>query len=80
MFKLIFLLFVALLLVLMGMNNRSTVAFSLPPLLPKSVTLPSALMYVAFFSVGVITGCVVMAGNGKGKGSGSSAGKSSKPK
>jgi uncharacterized membrane protein YciS (DUF1049 family) len=70
-FKTVFLLVILLLLVLMGMNNRAQVDFTLPPLLRKTVHLQSALMYFAFFAVGVITGTVLTAGTGK-KGSGPS--------
>jgi uncharacterized integral membrane protein len=78
-FKTLFLIIVLLLLVMMGMNNRSTVTFVLPPLLPKAVTQPAALMYFAFFAIGVITGTVLTAGSGKGGGGGSNkASKSSK--
>lgn len=68
--KTIFLIVVLLFLVLMGMNNRSTVDFSLPPVLPKKITLPAAQMYFAFFAVGVITGTILTAGGGKGGGGG----------
>ncbi len=75
-FKTIFALLVLLLLVLMGINNPRTIEFYLPPLV-KSVRLPSALMYFAFFAVGVLTATVLTAGGGK-KSSGSSASKSDK--
>lgn len=74
--KTVFIIVVLLFLVLMGMNNRGTVDFSLPPLLPKTITLPSALMYFAFFAVGVLTGTILTAGSGKGGGGG--GGKSGK--
>ena len=75
-FKTIFLLIVLLLLVLMGMNNRGLVDFSLPPILPNTVKLQAALMYFGFFAVGVLTGTILTAGGGK-KGS-SGAGKPNK--
>ena len=66
-FKTVFLMVILLLLVLMGMNNRSPVSFALPPILPKAVTQPAALMYFGFFAVGVLTGTVLTAGrSGKG--------------
>ena len=68
--KTIFLLVVLFFLVLMGRENRGTVDFSLPPVLPNKITLPSAMMYFAFFAVGVITGTVLTAGGGKGGGGG----------
>jgi len=69
---------VLLLLVMMGMNNRSQVSFALPPILRKAVTQPAAIMYFAFFAVGVITGTVLTAGGGKKGGSSSSSPKPSK--
>lgn len=74
-FKAIFLIIVLLLLVIMGMNNTATVAFSLPPILPSKVISPAAYMYFAFFAVGLLTGTILTAGAGK-KGGGSA--KSSK--
>ncbi len=68
-FKTLFLILVLLLLVLMGMNNRTTVSFSLPPLLKQSVSQPAAIMYFAFFAVGVLTGTILTAGRGSSKGS-----------
>lgn len=70
-FKTIFALLVLLLLVLMGMYNLRPVDFALPPLV-KSVRMPSALMYFAFFAVGVLTTTVMMAGSSKGSSSSSS--------
>ena len=49
--KTIFLLVVLFFLVLMGRENRGTVDFSLPPVLPNKITLPSAMMYFAFFAI-----------------------------
>lgn len=60
--KTIFLIVVLLFLVLMGMENRGMVEFALKPLLPNKVTLPSALMYFAFFAIGVLTGTILTAG------------------
>ena len=75
--KTIFVMAVLALLVLMGLNNRSSVTFALPPVLPKAVSQPAALMYFAFFAVGFIT-ATVMRGSGGGK-SGSNGGGSTKP-
>ena len=76
-FKTVFLLLVLLLLVLMGMNNLKSVSFSLPPLI-KAFECKAAIMYFAFFAVGLITGTVLTAGGGGAKRSaGSSASKSS---
>ncbi|MBI2927351.1 MAG: hypothetical protein HYY24_16775 [Verrucomicrobia bacterium] len=77
--KTVFLMIVLLLLVLMGMNNRGSVSFALPPLLPKAVSQPAAIMYFAFFAAGVLTGTILTAGGGKrGGSSGSGASKPSK--
>jgi uncharacterized integral membrane protein len=66
--KTLFLMIVLLLLVLMGMHNRGAVDFTLPPLLDKVVRQPAALMYFAFFAVGVLTGTVMTAGAGRKSG------------
>jgi uncharacterized integral membrane protein len=66
-FKTVFTMAVLLLLVLMGMHNRSPVDFSLPPVLKQTLQQPAALMYFAFFGVGVLTGLVVTAGGGRRK-------------
>lgn len=68
-FKTLFVIVVLLLLVLMGMNNRHVIAFTLPPLLEGNFKLPAAIMYFAFFAVGVLTGTVLTAGAKKGGGS-----------
>ena len=69
-FKTIFLIAILLLLVLMGMNNRQTVDFALPPILPQKQTQPAAIMYFSFFAVGVLTGTILTAGGGGKKGGG----------
>jgi uncharacterized integral membrane protein len=61
-FKTIFLILVLLLLVLMGMHNKGTVTFTLPPLVKQKVEQPAAIMYFAFFAVGVLTGTILSAG------------------
>jgi len=75
--KAIFLIIVLLLLVLMGLNNRDFVEFKLPPLVTK-IRQQAAIMYFAFFAVGLLTGTILTAGGGGGK-KGSSTPKSSKP-
>jgi uncharacterized integral membrane protein len=75
--KTLFLIVVLLLLVIMGLHNRGSVPFSLPPVIPRSVSQPAALMYFAFFAIGLITGTVLTAGGGK-KSSSSSSSKASK--
>jgi len=67
-FKTLFLIVVLALLVLMGMHNRQTIAFTLPPLLKQKLEQPAAIMYFAFFAIGVITGTVLTAGGKKGGG------------
>ena len=73
-FKTVFLIIILLLLVIMGMNNRGSVTFMLPPILPKQVNMPAAYMYFAFFAVGVLSGTILTAGGGGGK-KGASGGK-----
>jgi len=73
--KSIFIILVALLLVLMGMNNRSSVDFALRPLLKKAVKQPAALMYFSFFGIGFLTGTIMTAGTGK-KGGGTRSARS----
>ena len=63
--KTLFIIIILLLLVLMGMNNRSIVDFKLPPLITQTIKQPAALMYFAFFAVGVLTGTIMTAGSGK---------------
>ena len=67
-FKTLFLMVVLLFLVLMGMNNRGTVALDLPPVLPKTLKQPAAIMYFGFFAVGFLSGTMLMAGGGKKSG------------
>lgn len=57
--KIVFGMVVLLLLVLMGVHNRGVVDFNLPPLMSSVVQQPAALMYFAFFAVGVLTGAVL---------------------
>ena len=71
--KTVFFIVILLLLVLMGMHNRGAVDFTLPPILKDVIKQPAALMYYAFFAVGVLTGTVMTAGVGK-KGGASKAG------
>jgi len=74
--KTVFLIVILLLLVIMGMHNLKAVPFKLPPLISKEISQPAALMYFAFFAIGVLTGTVLTAGGGK-KGGSTSASKSS---
>lgn len=71
-FKLLFLLVILCFLVLMGMYNPGKVDFYMPPIISKKVSLQAALMYFLCFSVGVITGAILVAG---GKKSGGKSGK-----
>ena len=66
--KTLFTIAILSLLVLMGMHNQQLVEFSMPPLLPKAQTLPAAIMYFAFFAVGVVTGTILTAGKKKSSG------------
>lgn len=77
-FKTVFIIILLFLLVLIGLNNKQSVSFALPPILPKAVQQPAAIMYFAFFAVGIIAGAILTAGGGKkggGAGSGSKGGK-----
>ena len=64
--KTLFLIVLLLLLVLMGMNNRQSISFTLPPLLKKKVEQPAAIMYFAFFALGVFSGTILTAGGKRG--------------
>jgi uncharacterized integral membrane protein len=66
--KTLFMIGILSLLVLMGMHNQQYVDLSMPPLIPKSQHLPAAIMYFAFFAVGVLTGTVLTAGRKRGGG------------
>ena len=57
--KLLIVTAIFLLLVLIGLNNRAPVDFSLPPVLAEVVRQPAALMYFGFFAVGLITGAIL---------------------
>ena len=61
--KTVFLIAVLLLLVIMGMNNLQNVDRKMSPILSKPQTLPAAIMYFAFFAVGVLSGTVISAGS-----------------
>jgi len=74
-FKTLFFIVILLLLVLMGMYNQSRVEFTLPPIMSKIIQQPAALMYFAFFAVGVLTGTVLTAGKKGSGGSSKSGGK-----
>src|SRR5947207_2751701 len=63
--KMLFVTVIFLFLVLMGVYNRTPVDFNLPPLLTQVVKQPAALMYYAFFAVGLITGALLSVGGGK---------------
>ncbi len=70
-FKSVFLVIVALLLVLMGMKNQGDVSLAMPPLMPNVLHQPAAIMYVGFFGLGFLSGAILMAGgkkSGKSKG------------
>jgi uncharacterized integral membrane protein len=75
--KMLFLILVALMLVLMGMNNQRKIDFTLPPFVSQVIQQPAALMYLGFFAVGLLTGTILTAGGGK-KSGGAKSGKSDK--
>lgn len=60
--KTVFVSAIFLLLVLIGLNNSAPVDFNLPPLFSSVVKQPAALMYFAFFAVGLLTGAVLSIG------------------
>lgn len=66
-FKTAFTAALLLLLVIMGMNNRQTVEFNLPPILSKTEKQPAAIMYFGFFAVGLLAGAVLTGGRKGGK-------------
>ncbi len=74
--KTLVLLAILLLLVVIGMNNPQKVDLRLPPLVQHQ-SLPAALMYFAFFAVGLLSGTILTAGKkgGGGGGGGGSRGK-----
>ena len=76
--KTLFFILILLLLVLMGMHNRGAVDFTLPPVLNEVIKQPAALMYFAFFAVGVLTGTIMTAGTGKKGGSSKAAARTEK--
>jgi len=59
---------ILLLLVLIGLNNNAPVDFKLPPVLSATVQQPAALMYFAFFGVGLLTGALLSIGIRKNSG------------
>lgn len=63
--KTLFFIMVLFLLVLMGMHNRNNVDFMLPPFLKQAIQQPAALMYFAFFAIGVLTGAIFSVGPGR---------------
>jgi hypothetical protein len=50
----------------MGLNNRQTAGLSLPPILPRTLKVPAAIMYFAFFAVGVLSGTMLTGGKKSG--------------
>jgi uncharacterized integral membrane protein len=74
--KTVLLIVLLLLLVLIGLNNRQSVEFLLPPLISKSVRLPAALMYFVCFAVGLLAGTLLTAGGGRKSGGAAKTSKS----
>lgn len=64
--KTLFTIAILSLLVIMGMFNTQPAELVFPRV--KELRLPAALMYFAFFGVGVLVGTILMAGGGKKKG------------
>ena len=62
-FKALFAMAVLITLVMIGMHNRDTVRFALPPAI-HTIKQPAALMYASFFAFGLLTGTVLTAGGG----------------
>jgi len=71
-FKLVFIILILFLLVLIGMNNKQPVTFALAPILPRGVQEPAAIMYLAFFALGLLSGVVLTTGRGKKSSAGAS--------
>ncbi len=69
-FKIVFIIVMLFLLVLIGLNNKQAVSFVLPPLFTRPIHQPAAIMYFAFFAVGILTGAVLTVGVGKKGGGG----------
>jgi uncharacterized integral membrane protein len=61
-FKTMFAVLVLIVLVTIGMHNRDTVRFALPPVMAP-VKQPAALMYVGFFAFGLLAGTVLNGGS-----------------
>ena len=76
--KTIFLMVVVLLIVLVGMHNRDTITFTLPPLMKQKINQPAAIMYSGFFAIGLLTGTILTAGGGGGGKRGGGGGSKSK--
>ena len=74
-FKTLFFITLLLLLVLMVMYNTVYVSFRLPPIIPKVINQPAALIYFEFFAAGVLTGTIMTAGRGKKSSGGGGGGK-----
>jgi uncharacterized integral membrane protein len=78
-FRILLLIIMLLLLVLIGVYNKETVSLSLPPLMPKAIRQPAAIMYFAFFAAGLLTGALLIgAGGAKGAPATGKPGKGSK--
>jgi uncharacterized integral membrane protein len=66
--KAVLIIAILALLVMMGMHNRGDISLDLPPIVPKTITLPACYMYYGFFGVGFLVGTLLMAGGSKGGG------------
>ena len=71
-FKTVFLIIIAVVLVMIGLYNKETVTFRLPPVLPQAVRQPAAIMFIGFFALGVLSGTILTAGKSSRDSGGSS--------
>jgi hypothetical protein len=54
------------------------VTFALAPIWPRGVQEPAAIMYLAFFALGLLSGVILTAGGGKKSAGGAAKSSSSK--
>ena len=52
--------------VYIGMTNTATIPFRFPILFDHDIKQPAAIMFFAFFAVGVLTGTILTSGARKG--------------
>jgi uncharacterized integral membrane protein len=76
----VFFLAVLFLMLYVGLTNRHSIDYYFAADLQAKITQPAAIMFFAFFAVGVLTGVMVNLGKGSGKSSSGSFGSSKKAK